>query len=205
MDLLLAFLVAVLVSFTGSIPVGMLNLTAIYVGIRYTKRDVILYGIGVAMIEFVYVLIALFAAKWIQRFDWIETIVQVAVIPVLLILAFSYFRQDDAQFNMEEKAFGRPFLKGMFLSFINPLPIPFWLFLGSIIFSLGWFPMDTPTSLSFAVGVKFGTFLAMLFFGFGANMLSRRLERLNKVIHKLIGSIFLLLALLQTIRQLVST
>ncbi len=203
MDILLAFLVAVLVSFTGSIPIGMLNLTAIYVGIRYSRRDVLLYAIGVAVIEFMYVLIALFAAGWIQRFDWIETIVQYALIPVLLLLAVSYFRLDDSQFTMEEKTLKNPFRKGLFLSFINPLPIPFWLFVASSIFSFGWFPMQTSTSLSFSVGVKVGTFLAMLFFGLGAKALSRRLEKINRVIHKLIGSIFVLLALLQTIRLLV--
>lgn len=204
LGIIIAFAAALGVSFVGLLPLGILNLTAIYVGIRHSCHDLLQYSLGVSVVILGYALVALFANDWIMRYEGLRIHIEAALVPIFLLLAIYFFLQKPAaksEGNAPSSAF---FFRGVALSAINPLAIPFWIVLSNYLFSLGWFENKLLTLSAFALGATGGSFAAMMFFGQISERIAQRIHKLDQMIGKVLGLIFSILALVQIGRLVLS-
>ena len=195
-------ILGIVASFIGSLPIGMLNLTAIDISVNKGIKSLISFSAAASIIEFFYAFIAIVMTEWIMRNDHLNYYINVAIIPVFIILAINYFYRDNLiRKNKKLPRQQSPFMKGVLLSLINPLCIPFWIFYTSYFHSFGWIDLSTNYYISILVlGISVGTFLALIAFGITGQILVTRIQHLNKWLNRIIGFTLILLAIIQAIR-----
>src|SRR5688572_6378261 len=103
-DFIRIFLIGLVISLLGSLPLGSLNITAMQLSVQENTRNAIRYGLGVALIEIIYVRISLKGIDWVMEHNTIFRVLEWCTVFLFLILAISSFitagKKDEAQKNI---------------------------------------------------------------------------------------------------------
>lgn len=190
-----AIFIGFLISYLGSLPLGVLNLSVVGITVRQGLYAAFLFSIGVIGVEFFQAFVAVWFSQYLLAYPGLEQYVQLLAIPIFLILGAFYFFKKQAAENEMKTLSG--FKEGIVLSLLNPLAIPFWLFYSVYIGQKGWLTFSQVEIFSFAFGVSQGTLAALMSFAFLSNLIKNQLQFLNKWIDKIIGSVFLLMGFYQ--------
>ncbi len=186
--LLLNILVGAVVSFAGSLPVGILNLTAMRTGWSRGMRAVFYFALACALVEAVYSTIAVVAAKVFIHTDGQRTVSQLVSVVVLLVGGIYYWRKCAAAEQASPVL--NVFAKGIMLSVVNVVAIPFWLVYTSALQAYRWISVDGIIAVAcYVAGISVGTGLALLVFGTIGKQVGRRFDLDTRLINKGIGLI----------------
>jgi len=191
-------------SFIGSLPLGVLNLTVMDIAINKRFRDVVYFSVGAAGIEFFQALLAVKFSAWFLDRPSLDLAFNIIVIPIFLGLSIYYFRKSRK--SLADKKSTRElssFHKGVLLSVINPLAIPFWIFYATYFNSLGLIILENYYIVLFVAGIAAGTFIALLVFGKVSRFIVSRIKVLNLWIDQIIGVVFLCLFVFQVVSVLI--
>ncbi len=201
MTIISIFLIGFLASFIGSLPIGMLNMTVMEISFSKSLKQGILFSAGAAFTEFFQALVAVKFSSWFLENPTVEMMIKLSVIPVLLIFGIIHLRKKlndtSKKDNREEKYSG--FTKGIFLSGINPISIPFWVFYAVWFQSMGWISFEMIPAIVFVIGITLGTFMCLSIYGKAGQYIFSRITVLNLWMNKIVGSIFIILALYQSV------
>ncbi len=201
------------VSFVGSIPLGVLNLTAIEVAVARRFYQVLLFALGVIIVEYGQAFIAIQFSSIMLSNPSIEYAIEVAVIPLFLVAGGFYLyssyqerkerkKQQDEPRKEERKV--APFYKGIMLSIINPLAIPYWLAVSTSLKAAGQLRYESLYIHSFIIGIVLGTFACLTLYGSVGEVLEDRLKKYEKYFNTIIGLILISLAIMQIYRVFLS-
>lgn len=189
---------AVGISLVGSLPLGNLNITAMYIAAKKGINAASYFALGVVLIEIVYLRVSLFFINWVISNKSLFNILQWGVVLLFVLLAVNSFSATNKKKgNAPIIQTTNPLLLGIILSAINPLQIPFWA---------GWAVYLTGTKILtegnvyynvFALSAGVGTFLALFIFILFGNRLSNYIKSNTQRINMLMGVLFLLLAIYQ--------
>ncbi|RLD58601.1 MAG: hypothetical protein DRJ05_07755 [Bacteroidetes bacterium] len=200
MTIISIFLIGFLASFIGSLPIGMLNMTVMEISFSKSLKQGILFAGGAAFVEFFPAIVAVKFSSWFLENPTVEMMIKLSVIPVLLIFGIIHLRKKMAGSNLkgnkDERYSG--FSKGMFLSGINPISIPFWVFYAVWFQSMGWISFETIPAIVFVIGITLGTFICLSLYGKVGQYIFSRIAILNLWMNKIVGSVFIILALYQS-------
>jgi len=162
--LFLNILVGAVVSFAGSMPVGILNITAMRIGWSRGMRAVLYFALACALIEAVYSTIAVVAAKAFIQTDGQRAAAQLVSAIVLLMGGIYYWYKRPA--TETRPSANNLFTQGILLSVINVVAIPFWVVYTSLLQTNHWISIESRPSMTFYIaGISLGTGLALLTFG----------------------------------------
>jgi threonine/homoserine/homoserine lactone efflux protein len=200
------FMMGLLLSFLGQLPLGMMSLTATQIAVQENFRNAWKYSAGVALIEMVYLRIVLSGMQWIEGhpvlfslFNWVT---------IVLFLVFGVFSFWAAQKQEHEKKallltnrLDR-FLLGMSLSALNPAQIPFWFIWTGYFISQGWLKTGFANFNVFMAGSALGTMGGLIVYMYGGNWLVSRMKTSNRTLNKIMGLIFIVAAMAQLYRVL---
>lgn len=201
MALLQHFLLGFVASFIGSLPFGVINLTSIDIAVNKNLKSVIRFSIAASIIEFLYALFAIYLIEWLVVRNNITYYINVALIPVFLIIAFTYFRKDGLiRHGRKLPKQMSSFYKGLLLGLVNPLCIPFWIFYASYFLSFGWIELTNLKIFTMVSGISLGTFAVLLLYGYIGQNIVKRIDFLNVWLNRIIGSTLAILAIIQAIR-----
>lgn len=196
------FLLGLALSFLGALPLGVLNLTAADIALKKGMPAVFHFALGVLIVEYAQAFIALIFSEYLISTPHIEQYIQLAVIPLFLILGFGYllsaWRKTKSKSN--KKSLGAqlaPFPKGLLLSIANPLAIPFWLGIATYLEQQQLLKFEALFIHSFLFGIIAGTLGALLFFGWLGHRFLKSYPNVNRHITLIIGLLFIIMALLQ--------
>ena len=89
--LLKIFLVGMLVSFLGSLPLGTLNIAAMQISVSDGIRAALLFSIGSLLAEIIYVRLSLVAMDWIRKQERILKILEWVTLGIVVALAAASF------------------------------------------------------------------------------------------------------------------
>ena len=189
-------------SFVGSLPLGMINLTVAETAMRKGFRVAIPIAAGASLVELVQVLIAVKFAQFFSDNPQVETFIQWIAIVVFLGLGLYFLlkKPEPMKTEPEQKSVG--FFKGMLLASINVLAIPFWVFWGIKLGADGLLQSENLFLFLFALGSSLGTFLLLLTYAKLSVLIFQRLSRIQDLTGKIIGVIFLGLGLYQVMRMI---
>ncbi len=196
------------ISFIGSLPIGALNLTAIEVAVKHRFFQVILFGLGVILVEYLQAGIAIYFSEKLLSNPSIERVIEIAVIPIFLIIGFIYIFSSKTKENDKEQISKKtnsitdmaPFKKGIFLSIINPLAIPFWLAVCTSFNAAGQLIYEWNYIQAFLLGLILGTFLALILYGGLGEILEKRLQKYEHWFSPIIGITLITIAIIQIFR-----
>lgn len=194
------------ISFMGSLPLGVLNLTAMEVAVSKRFYQVFLFALGVIMIEYGQAYIAIRFSDYMLSHPSIEYTIKVLVIPLFLIVGILYIisgyreRKKIKKGIPENKLLKKgvpPFMKGIMLSMINPLAIPYWLAVSTSLKAANKLIYDWQHIHSFIGGLVIGTFTALTLYGSLGEVLETKLKKVEKYFNFIIGMILISLAIIQ--------
>lgn len=193
MEILSVFLIGCFFSFIGSIPPGTLNLSVLQLGLEGKVNTAIRFAFAVAIIEYPYTWIGVQFEYWITSSPMVvenfELITAIAMTTIGLFNLWSAEKPSNFSVRFNESGFRR----GLILSVLNPMAIPFWIGVTAYLKAQNWIDLHSVLLLhSYVFGTSIGALLLLFLFAFLAKKLSSYVQN-NRVVKRIPG--FTLLAL----------
>jgi len=189
-----------IISFLGSLPLGVLNVTATQLSVENGAGTAFVFAIGAMIIELIYVFFTLRAMNWVSKriklfrlFEWITTVLILALSINSLIAAINM--QEISSIIPAEAA--NAFFSGMLLSALNPLHIIFWFGWSTILIEKNILHTNNLNYNFYTVGIGIGTISGFAVFIYGGNYIIHELLFNQTLINWIIGIILLITAIVQ--------
>ncbi|MCX8019156.1 MAG: LysE family translocator [Chitinophagaceae bacterium] len=199
------FVVGMLVSFLGSLPLGTLNVAAMQISISSGIISAMLFSAGSLTAEIIYVRISLVAIDWIRKQEKIlKALEWISLIIVVSLAFFSFYSalHPKVQKHIVLDSPLPKYLLGLFMSAVNPVQIPFWFGWSTVLFSKKILIPEANHYNIYIIGIGLGTFIGNCIFIFGGQLLAGSIRNNQDMIHWIIGGVFTLTALIQIWRIL---
>lgn len=205
-QLVRVFFTGMVVSFLGSLPLGSLNIAAMQISITDGYGPAISFGIGMLLVEMIYVRISLVAMdkirkqeKILKAFEWITLIIVLA----LAVSSFAAAAKNHADPKNILLSNTMPrFVLGSLMSALNPLQIPFWFGWSTVLFTKKILLPRNDYYNVYITGIGSGTFLGTCVFIFGGKLIVEKLNANQHTLHLIIGGIFSITAIIQIWKML---
>lgn len=189
------FIIGVVFSFLGSIPPGTLNLAVLQLGMEHKIKTALRFSLAVAIIEYPYAWIAVVFEDWITSSPIVvENFQLITAVVMTAIGAFSIWSaRKPSEFSVRFNESG--FRRGLILSILNPMAIPFWVAYTAFLKSQGWIDLSTSWFVhSYVFGTSVGVLILLVLFTFLAQKLSSYVKD-NRVVKLIPGITLLVLGL----------
>ncbi len=195
------FLVGMLISFLGSLPLGTLNIAAMQISITDGYTPALWFSAGSLLVEIIYVRISLVAMDKIRKQERILKMLEWLTLLIVAALAVSSFvaaakNNPNAKNIILSNTMHRFFL-GFIMSGISPVQIPFWFGWSTVLFTKKiLLPKNNHYNI-YILGIGLGTLFGNCVFIFGGQLMIDKLNANQNVLNWVIGGIFALTALIQ--------
>ncbi|XZF12770.1 LysE family translocator [Chitinophagaceae bacterium MMS25-I14] len=189
-----------LVSLSGSLPLGNLNITALNIAARENMRRAIFFAAGVVCIEMLYLGITLSALDLVLKNKTVFVTLQWTTVVLLLVLAAGNFIASGRQKQEKNRLTGNNiprFLLGAGMSAVNTLQFPFWAGWAVYLLTRHYIIMTAVSAAFFTAGAGVGTTAALAIFIIAGKRFSDFLQRNNKVVQLITGILFATIAISQ--------
>jgi threonine/homoserine/homoserine lactone efflux protein len=159
----LNFLVGFFFSFIGSIPPGTINLTIVQLGLEKKLAIALRFAIAASVMEYPYAWIAVEFAEMITTSPVLVENMQLITAIVMTVLGVLTLWSSSRPTKLASAIGESGYMRGVILSILNPLAIPFWVGTTAYLDSLNWIDLSTPIRLhSYLVGLCIGTFIILM-------------------------------------------
>ena len=162
---------------------SMLNMTATKISIEKGKTDAIKYAIGVSIVVFIQVYIAIIFTNYLRNNPFFVQSLQKIAIVIFILLSvyfFKQFKQDKNQVKAIKKNYTNSFSTGILLSLLNMFAIPFYCGVTTTLDIYGWFNFSQVTILLFVIGSTLGTFILLYTYSKYALIIQNKSKILSK-------------------------
>ncbi len=189
-------------SFIGSLPPGIISLTVAETTLRKGMSSALILSAGASFVEFLQSFIAIRFAEWLNQNGIVGSIIEILAIPIFLGIGIYhlFFLHASRPSTSGTDSGLSDFFKGMFVSSLNLLVFPYWIFYGFLFKSNGliddrWFSL-----LIFSFGVGIGTFCLLWLYALLSHRIISRFQNFAQSMNRTVGIIFLILGVVQLIR-----
>jgi threonine/homoserine/homoserine lactone efflux protein len=195
MEVLITFAIAFFFSFVGTIPPGTLSLTIIQLGLNQKIDIAWRMAFAAALIEYPYAWVAVefqeFIIRSVNITNNFHLIAGIVMAGLGILNLWSSVR--PSRFTQRFEASG--FRKGVILSLLNPLAIPFWMAMTTYLKSYGWIDLSNRFELhAYLMGVSAGTLVLFMLLAFLARMVVAHFKT-NGFLQKTPGVVLILLGI----------
>src|SRR5690606_16029256 len=90
--------------------------------------------------------------------------------------------------------------KGFMLSALNLIAVPYYVFLGGYLANSGLIRLQPDLIAAFSLGVVAGSFLVFVLYAELGRYIQRKSDKLSRYASKIVGSIFIAIAISQAVR-----
>lgn len=191
-------------AFIASLPPGLLNLNAAKTSVEKGKPNGIIFGLGVAVAVLLQTYLAVRIAKYISRNQHIIDVLLQIALAVFFVLALFFFfkgkKQRRARFVMVEGKKRNSFSKGVFLSLINLLAIPYYSGMNTVFHTQGIMKYTIVDEVVFIVAAGSGTFLVMYIYVVYFNKMERKTNAFSKNSNYILSGLMVFLFVLTCLR-----
>ncbi|TAF44746.1 MAG: lysine transporter LysE [Sphingobacteriales bacterium] len=200
--LLLTFIVAVIVSFLGYIPLGNINLTAMQLSINKNVKHAIIFISTFSVFEAFFTYIIMRFAAWFAEKESVLQLLNWVLIIVFIVLGILTWRKTK-QSNPKQQNYSKAasIRTGIILGIFNPIQIPFWAIVGTYLIGHGWIVSQGIGLPLFALGSGVGAFACLYLYAHFAKFIQEKFSLSSKRINHGIAIVFFALAIISLIRQ----
>ena len=188
------------ISFTGSLPLGTLNLTVANFSFADNLTGATMFAVAAIFVEMLLVRIALLAVKQLEKLKRLLWFFNLITGAVLLLLAFSSLTAAwQKQLFQVETPFTalHPFLLGVLLSIINPLHVPFWIGWTAVLKTKHVLDNSRGAHNFYVLAIGMGTALAFTTYALAGRFLIDHLLAQHVLLNWIVGIVLLLTAMVQ--------
>jgi threonine/homoserine/homoserine lactone efflux protein len=181
---------------------GTINVSIAEESIRRGVRAGIIMACGAAFIEFFQAYIALSFFNILSTNPQVERTIILTCIPIFLLIGFYYLFKKNKHISPPPTKGANVigFAKGMMVTTLNLIAIPYYVFLGGYLHSANLIKLEPEFVAAFSVGVVAGTFLVFLLYAQLGQYIRRKSEKLSLYASKIVGLIFIAIAVSQAFR-----
>ncbi|HUQ67018.1 MAG TPA: LysE family transporter [Flavitalea sp.] len=194
-----------MISFLGTLPLGTLNIAAMQISVTDGVSPALYFVTGALLVEMVYVRISLVAMNWVMSHKKLFRLLEWISIAIVLALAISSFiaaTDPVVKKNVILSSGIHRFWLGMIMSALNPVQIPFWFGWSTVLFTKQVLEHNDSHYNLYISGIGTGTFIGNLVFILGGRFIVEVLNTNQKILHWVIGTIFLVTAVILLIKIL---
>jgi threonine/homoserine/homoserine lactone efflux protein len=197
------FLVGLLISLLGSLPLGTMNVVAMQIALREGPAPALIFSGAAVLVEMIYARIALVGIHWVQKhlllfrlFQWLTVLLLLALALASLIAAI---RMSGMGKLIPIQPIS-PILLGLLLSATNPMHIIFWFGWSGLLMEKKILVPRNVIYNIYVAGIGIGSIVGYMVFVFGGNFLVNQMKANQNMLNWVIGLILLLTALIQWIK-----
>lgn len=196
-------LIAFIFSFVGSIPPGTLNLTILQLGLEEKMNIAWRFSLAAALVEYPYAWIAVKLSSVIQTSpiitEYFELIGAVVMITLGVLNLYASQKPTSSVSKFQQSGFRR----GVFLSILNPLVLPFWVGITAYLQSQQWIDLTSTANLhAYLVGVSIGALTLLISVAYLAKKVAGNFRN-NIWIRRIPGITLLVLGVYSLIRYII--
>lgn len=151
-------------SFIGSIPPGTLNVTILQLSLQGKVAIATRFAIAVAIIEYPYAWIGVQFQYWLTSSPLVvENFQLIAAVVMTALAIFNLWPSKESPTGFARKFNDSGFRRGIALSILNPMAIPYWMGFTAYLKAQGWITLHTTGLLhSYVFGTSVGAFALLL-------------------------------------------
>jgi threonine/homoserine/homoserine lactone efflux protein len=180
MDVLISFSVAFFFSFIGTIPPGSINLTVLQLGLHHKMNIAWRFALTVSIVEYPYAWLAIKFERYITASPMVVANFQLLAAIVMLVLGIFNLWTSQRTGKVIEKFHQSGFRKGLILSILNPLAIPFWIGVTAYLQSIKLIALSSTASLhAYLFGVSAGTLCLLILLAYLARRVVSQFRQQN--------------------------
>ena len=194
-------LYGVVMAYFGLISPGMLNMTALKIRINTGKIESLKFALGASIIVFFQAGIALFFADYFAKNPEIIEILKIAGVFVFFALAIFFFVLSKKKIATNTKSTNKNyFVRGLAMSSVNMLAIPFYLGLSIYLVSVNKIVIQQPYIFLFVIGAAIGSFLLFYTYIFFAKIIIKKVSFIATNINIILSLLFIGLGILTLVK-----
>lgn len=195
MALVSVFVVGFIFSFVGSIPPGTLNLSVLQLGLANKTNTALRFALAVSIIEYPYTWIAVQFQYWLTSTPLVTANFQLITAVVMTVLGVFTIWSNSKPSNFSVKFNESGFRRGLVLSILNPMAIPFWVGVTAYLKAQQWIDLSTTWRLhSYILGTSVGAMALLTLFTFGGKRVAAYVKD-NRLVKRIPGYTLLVLGL----------
>ena len=191
------------ISFLGSLPLGTLNITITNLSIQQGYFNTVMFALGAILVEIIIVKISISFTIQLEKiknllkiFNWLSIILLFS----LAITFFMYAIKKIPSDTYPAIKLNNLILWGAFLSFLNPLQLPFWIAWTSILKSKELLPKHLIHQIAYFIAIALGTgFAYYLYIEIGSGLI-HFFKNQSYLINFIIGVSLLFTGLIQLLK-----
>jgi len=194
----------IFLSLLGSLPPGMISLSVAQASVRKGLRPAIMMAIGASLVEVLQARISFQFGELFGEMDGLKTGFNILAAVIFGCLGSYFMVQKPTAPKPNAKAIGNSFalLSGAWVSSLNVLAFPYWIFYGTYLEMQGLSASTDLARWSLSLGVGIGTFGVLGLYAVAGQKLTARLPVVAQSTHRIVGGMLLGLSLIQIISLL---
>ena len=201
-EILLVIALGLALSFIGSLPFGIINMTVAETTVRKGFRAGLWVGLGAAMVEFLQVWLSLKLIDIFMQHARLEKAFNLIALFVFFALAVVYLRAALRSPVLRDAKVGTfpkvpDYFRGVLVSSLNVMVFPYWIFYGAYLSANGWMNLGNLDITLFAGGAMLGAFSVFLLYAGLAMLLLKRAASLTRYFNWVLVILFLGLGVYQ--------
>jgi len=198
MDIVYYLVASVVISFLGTLPIGLITLTIAQRTITQGKNAGMKVALGATIMEFVYTFIAVKALDFFnENVHLNQSIKIVSAILFLIVGLYLLFKKPKKEIEIKGKESYKNFIAGLIVGTMNFLIVPFWIFFGLLLESYGMAFEDYSKLVVFSIGSALGALIGFILYIWFSALIKEKLTAVTKYTNKIFGILFLILSLVQ--------
>lgn len=207
MEITRLFLVTFFASLVGVIPPGLVNMTVARTCLERGKNNGVLVAIGASVVVLLQALIAILLAKYIFFNPFVRNILLRTGAVIFFLMAIYFFakaKQRSTKIRVYRKNEKRSFFKGVMMSAINVLPIPYFCAIAAGMSVSGKMEYDALRIIAFTVAAGTGTFVTLYFYVLSFLKIEKKTASITKYSNYFMAILMLILVII-TLARIVYT
>lgn len=188
----------------GVIPPGLINMSVAKTCVQHGKRNGILVAVGASIIVFFQALIAIQLARYIFGNSYVQNMLLRTGLVIFAIMAIFFFvkakKSKVKNVAVPKNAGLKSLGKGMMVSVLNVLPIPYFCALGVGLNVSGKVEYDVMAITLFVLAATLGTFTALYFYATFFARIEKKSASFNKYSNYFMAGLMVVLVVITLIR-----
>lgn len=191
--LFLTLFLGVILNLIGYIPPGNINLTVVQITITRGIKQALYFIVAFASVEIMFTFGVMRFVQWLSSEIQLEGIIDVIMILMFGVLGVITWRSrkemPKADYSKKDSI-----RYGLLLGVINPMQIPYWLFVGTYLISHEWIDIGYLSLSVFSVGSGIGAAIALYGFARFAQYVKEKFALTSYKVNKGIALLFFALS-----------
>lgn len=191
--LFLTLFLGIILNMLGYIPPGNINLTVVQITITRGIRQALYFILAFSAVEVLFTFGVMRFVQWLSSEIKLDDIIDVIMVLMFGILGVITWRSRKEMPKTDYS--NKDSIKyGMLLGVLNPMQVPYWLFVGTYLISHEWIDIGYLSLSIFSIGSGIGAGLALYGFARFAQYIQEKFDLSSYIVNKSIAILFFALS-----------